>query len=65
MMTLPLGARAINGRDIALPLLKYAENARVRALPHAAWRLAAPSGLSWSTACVVAQAAVFNLEAGQ
>ncbi len=43
-----------------LPLLAYAENARIRALPLPACQLARRHGLPPSTALAVANAAGFN-----
>ena len=58
-------ALASNGAVTPLPLLEYGERVRIRALPRAARRLAQHYGLPPSTACAVALAVGYNLEAGR
>ncbi len=56
---------ASNGAATPLPLLEYGERVRIRALPRAARRLAQRYGLPPSTACAVASAAGFHMEASR
>lgn len=49
----------------SLPLLDYAERTRIRSLPMPARRLARRHNLPPATACMIAEAAGFALEARQ